>query len=159
MISVRQHWMALVRPGAIIMIILGFAVLWATNNPKIIVNLLHVTQHSAEYGAVREFYMHKWIYAAIPFGIALLIFIYNWLNWSIAFIEVDNDYIKYKLGPFSENRISLYAIQDSKKQMGLLGLIFGYGTLVIESGREVETLTYVPDINNFLEALKPRSFT
>jgi hypothetical protein len=35
-----------------------------------------------------------------------------------------------------------------------LGLLFGYGTLIVDSGREQETLKYVPRIEEFVAALR-----
>ena len=160
MISVRQHWMALLRPGALFLIIIGLALAWIGFNPKLVLSLLHITKESPEavLAFLRTFYNNKIPFILAPFGIAAFMILMAWTWWSISYFEVDATYLKYKMGPFIENRIPLRAIQDIRKNTSFLGWIFGYGTLVVDAGREEEALLYVPDVNSFIEALQPGSF-
>ena len=156
MLSVRQHWMALIRPGAIMMIVLGLGLLWTAANPKVIVGLLHLTRQSPEFNLIHGYYDHPYIFVIIPFIIALFQILMAWSWWSISYFQVDNYALTYKMGPFISNTIPLRAIQDIRKTRGILGVIFGFGTIIVDSGREEEALLYVPEIDNFMDNMRPK---
>jgi len=78
----------------------------------------------------------------------------TWGVWSISFFEVDDYAFTYRTGPFGQNTIPLRAIQDIRTNTSPLGLIFGFGTLIVDSGRTEETLDYVPRLDEFLAALR-----
>jgi Bacterial PH domain len=78
--------------------------------------------------------------------------------WSMSYFEVDDYGFTYKIGPFVQNAIPLRAIQDIRTSRSALGLLFRYGTLIVDSGREEETLRYVPRIDEFVDALRGGSF-
>ena len=78
----------------------------------------------------------------------------TWSLWFISYIEVDDYGLTYRTGPFTQNTIPLRAIQDIRINTSPLALLFGYGTLIVDSGREEETLFYVPRIAEFAAALR-----
>jgi hypothetical protein len=90
----------------------------------------------------------------VPLAIAAFMFLTSWGLWSMSYFEVDDYGFTYKIGPFAQNTIPLRAIQDIRTSTSPVGLLFGYGTLIVDSGREEETLRYVPRLEEFVGALR-----
>jgi len=128
MIAVRQHWMALVRPGAIFMMVLAAALTWIGFNPKFLVVLLHLTSASpAELlTGLHIFYAHKFIFIGVPVVIAAFMTFMAWSYWSISYFKVDSYGLTYEMGPFIKNTIPLRAIQDIRVSRSLLGVFLGW---------------------------------
>jgi Bacterial PH domain len=160
MIRRRRHWIVLVRPGPVIMTALGLILAWAALSPGTVIRLLHVTSDSPEpvLGILQAFYEHGTLCAALPLAIASFMFLISWGLWSMSYFEFDDYGFTYKIGPFAQNTIPLRAIQDIRTNRSALGLLFGYGTLIVDSGREEETLRYVPRIDEFVATLRGGSF-
>jgi hypothetical protein len=160
MIRRHQHWIILVRPGLVIMTALGVILVWAAMSPGTVVSILHITSDSPEpaLAILRGFYEHRILCAGAPLAFASFMFLTSWGLWSLSYFEVDDYGFTYKVGPFAQNTIPLRAIQDIRTSTSALGLLLGYGTLVVDSGREEETLTYVPGIDEFVDALRGGGF-
>jgi len=157
---VRQHWMAFVRPGPAIMSALSLILVWAAMSPGTVMRLLHVTSDSPEPVLVilQAFYGHGALCAGVPLAIAAFMVLTSWGLWFISYFEVDDYGFTYKIGPFVQNTIPLRAIQDIRMSRSALGVLFGYGTLTVDSGREEETLCFVPEIDEFVAALRGGGF-
>lgn len=154
-ISVRQHWLSLLRMSWIVLLLLTIFSVWVAKNPKIIVHFLHLTRHSPAYMPVAFYYNH---WGWFTFGLLLLtagIFFNIWSWWVISLYEIDNYALHYKVWPLSDNQIPLASIQDVQITRPLLGLIFNFGTLVLDSGRAVEHLQFVPEVDVFANAMRP----
>jgi hypothetical protein len=160
MIRKRQHWIILIRPVLVIMTALGVILVWAALSPGTVIRLLHVTSDSPEVvlAILRGFYEHRILCAGVPLAIAAFMFLTSWGLWSMSYFEVDDYGFTYKVGPFAQNTIPLRAIQDIRTSTSALGLLLGYGTLIVDSGREEETLRYVPGIDEFVDALRGGGF-
>ena len=59
----------------------------------------------------------------------------------------------WAFGPVAENRIPLSAIQDLQVSRSAFGLLLGYGTLVVSSGRTRETLPFIPEPQEVADAI------
>lgn len=103
---------------------------------------------------VEAFYAHSLFFVAIPFAIATIMTFVAWTWWRISYFQIDEYGITYKMGPFQSNTIPLRNVQDIRSTRGMLGVIFGYGTLIVDSGRMEETLSFVPDIDDFIAAFR-----
>jgi hypothetical protein len=51
------------------------------------------------------------------------------------------------------NQIPVRAIQDIRMMKPWMGMIFGYGTLIVDAGRQEESLLYVPHVEDFIQVL------
>lgn len=156
MIRARQHWMVFVRPGPVFMIVVGSILAWAAISPVTALAMLHVTRSSPSFvlWMFREFYENRIICVGVPLAIGGFMILTAWGLWFISYFVVDDYGLTYRTGPFGENTIPLRAIQDIRTSTSPLGLMFGYGTLVVDSGREEERLFYVPRISEFVAALR-----
>lgn len=85
----------------------------------------------------------------------LLALVVRFLTWQFNDIRVNNDYLIYRTWPTAEDRIPLWGIQDVSIRRTGLGLLLGYGTLAVDSGRACEVLTYVPNVEWVASHLRP----
>jgi uncharacterized membrane protein YdbT with pleckstrin-like domain len=156
MISVRQHWMALIRPQIIFPSLLACVFGWAAANPKFVIVFLHVTQEwpTTVLRALQTFFDYSFFFITLPLIFAVASALWTLGQWQFTSFKVDTYGLTYRLGPFFENTIPLRAIQDIRKTTSPLGLIFGYATLVIDAGREEATLAFVPEVDKFIVALR-----
>ena len=158
MIRARQHWMIFVRPGPVTMVLSGLILTWAALSPASVSTLLHITRASPAFilEILRTFYENRVLCAGVPLALAALMILTTWGVWSISFFEVDDYAFTYRTGPFVQNTVPLRAIQDIRTNTSVLGLMFGYGTLILDSGRTEEILDYVPRLDEFITALRGR---
>lgn len=139
------------------MVILALAIAWVGFHANALVSLLHLSSESpkALLDFLHFFYGHKLLFVAAPLVVAGFMTFMAWSWWSISYFKVDSYGLTYEMGPFIKNTIPLRAIQDIRVSRSLLGIFMGYGTLVVDAGREEEALLLVPHVNDFMNALRP----
>lgn len=155
--TVRQHWIVLVRPAALALFGIAVLMVWMLANPVAVVHGLHLSSATPGIGLVRSFYAHGAVYTALPLIGAMLVTLSAWSWWSISYFELDGYTLSYKLGPFFSNRIPLRSVQDIRVARPLIGICLGYGTLTIDAGLQEQTLNHVPDVDAFLEAMRSQA--
>jgi uncharacterized membrane protein YdbT with pleckstrin-like domain len=107
-----------------------------------------------EYATARYDLDRVFLLGAIVLVVALLIL--NVGRWMLSTVSLTDEFLIERDGPFAESQIPLHAIQDARLSRPFLGLLFGYGTLTVLSGRTSETLAYLPNPVSFLKALDER---
>lgn len=95
--------------------------------------------------------------------LALLIFLYldyQYIRWRRETYTITNQRIIWRLGVISRfsRAVGIDRVQDVTTAQGLLGRLFKYGTVVVDSaGREGQLiLSYVPDPNHFRNVIYQR---
>lgn len=148
--TTRLHWASLIDrrllPHVVIIVasrwldmnlhgnqILGVALPWPSNDINAVLNIISLL-------------------AFLWLGLTILS---RWLNFSFNALYITPTLFIYRLWPVSEDRIPLWAIQDVSIRKGGLGLFLGYGTLIIDSGRTSEVLTFIPDVDYVANQLRP----
>ena len=146
--------MALVHPGWIIAALLSLIIFIAVNNPTLIIRGLHLHSNDFLYLVYRQVYIYKSLAIGLPAGFAVLLFVGTWSWWQCTYLELNRSALTYRLGPFSSNSIPRRAVQDVSVNRGIGGMIFGYGTLRIYAGREIETIPFVPNVEQLATVLQ-----
>jgi hypothetical protein len=146
--------MALVHPTWIIAALLTLAIAIAVSNRTFVVRNLHLHSGQLLYEIYEPLYLHKAVALGAPGVVALLFFLAAWSWWRLTYLELDDAALTYRLGPFSANSIPRRAVQDVSFTKGVGGMLFGYGTLRVFSGREVETIPFVPNVENIASLLE-----
>lgn len=146
----RLHWAYLVSPSAVLLALIAIVLLWAVHHQATIAAHLPSLVGPVLRSAVRRFGLLAVLACA---GLSGFIFLGRLGWWQLSLIEIDDANLIFRLGPFSENRIPLRAIQDIQVTRSLLGLILGYGTLLVDAGREEEVLAFMPDVDAITDAL------
>ena len=146
--------MALVHPTWIIAALLTLAIAIAVSNRTFVVRNLHLHSGQLLYEIYEPLYLHKAVAIGAPGVVALMFFLAAWSWWTLTYLELDDAALTYRLGPFSANSIPRRAVQDVSFTKGVGGMLFGYGTLRVFSGREVETIPFVPNVENIASLLE-----
>jgi uncharacterized membrane protein YdbT with pleckstrin-like domain len=149
--------MALLTPLTVLCILASIVALFTYLEPRLIVRWFSLTRATPGFEYVAFFYAHGWFVIGGLVAIAVFNLVMTWSWWSISYFLIEDGQLEYQLGPFISNQVPLHAIQSKDIKRGILGIIFGFGTLTIDAGRKEETLRYVPDIVNFLHCLNPVS--
>jgi hypothetical protein len=153
MIRTRQHWMVLVNGKTLLFVALAFFLFWLYFNPRILVQTIHLSRTDAYYPYIHFFYDHGPLLAILPLVGAGVSFFLAWSWWSISFFSVDDRFLTYEIKPLMSNSIPVRAIQDIRIVKPWMGMMFGYGTLIVDAGRQEESLLYVPHVEDFLHVL------
>jgi hypothetical protein len=148
--------MVLVKGKTVALVLLTIVLFWLYFNPAALVHFINLKRSDPWYGTIRFFYdvHHGPILALLPFIAAAVSFFLSWSWWSISFFELDDQYLTYAIRPILSNSIPRRAIQDIRAVKPYLGMIFGYGTLIVDAGRTEESLLFVPHLDDFLAALR-----
>jgi uncharacterized membrane protein YdbT with pleckstrin-like domain len=146
--------MALVHPTWIIAALLSLAIAVAVSSRTLILRNLHLHSGQLLYQIYELLYLHKAVAIGVPGVVALMFFFATWSWWSLTYIELDDAALTYRLGAFSANSIPRRAVQDVRFTKGIGGMLFGYGTLRIFAGREIETIPFVPNVEKFASLLE-----
>ena len=146
--------MALVHPAWIIAALLSVAIAVAVSYPALVESRLHLHSGDLLSQIYRLLYLHKTVAIALPGGIGFMLFLVTWSSWAFTYLELDGAALTYRLGPFSANSIPRRAVQDVSFTKGIGGMLFGYGTLRIFSGREIETIPFVPNVEKLASLLE-----
>jgi len=156
MIKVRQHWIALVRPNIIVSVLLGLILIWLATSPSMLDAFRHIAAQTPYFFTpiFERIDAYNPLIATAPFFIAGAFALGAWSQWLFTFFQIDEYGLTYQLGPFFQNTIPLRAIQDIRKSTTPFGLLFGYGTLIVDAGREQEVLRFVPNVAEFAAALR-----
>lgn len=146
--------MALVHPIWIIAALLSVGMAAALSDPNLVIRGLHLHSGDLTYQVYRFLALHKAAAIGVPGAVALLLFLGTWSSWAFTYLELSSAALTYRLGPFSANSIPRRAVQDVSFTRGIFGMMFGYGTLQIFAGREVETIPFVPHVENLVQQLQ-----
>jgi hypothetical protein len=146
--------MAIVHPAWIIAALLSLAIAVAVSSRPFVVRNLHLHSGQLLYEIYEPLYLHKALAIGVPCVVALMFFLGAWSWWSLTYLELDDAALTYRLGPFSTNSIPRRAVQDVSFTKGLGGMLFGYGTLRVFSGREIETIPFVPNVEHLASLLE-----
>jgi len=146
--------MALAHPAWIVAALLSLAIALAVANPALVVGGFHLHPSNPMFGVYRFLYLNKTLAVAAPAVIAGTSFLGTWSMWSLTYVELDRNALTYRLGPFSANSIPLRAIQDVSFSKGVVGLMFDYGTLHVQSGLQAENIPFVPDVATLAQMLR-----
>jgi len=156
MIKVRQHWFVLCHPSIIIFLAAGLVLIWASASPSFSEFMWTVTQDLPD--AAQQMLVSAWPYRyslpMLSFVLAGGTFFLYWSIWQFTYFQVDEGSVSYSIGPFYQNTIPRGAIQDIRKLATPFGYMFGYGTVVLDAGRQEEVLTFVPHVDEFVAALQ-----
>jgi uncharacterized membrane protein YdbT with pleckstrin-like domain len=123
--TTRQHWTVFLGLGLAIAVALAVGIV-----------LLVVTPGTVGSFNLRDI---KWLLGLLLGVVVLAIFLVRWVQWRCTSFTLTNHRIISKHGVLSRytESIALDRIQDSRVTQHLLGRVFGYGDLELESaGRE-----------------------
>ena len=148
--------MALVHPGWIIAALLSLLAVALLSYPALTAHALHLHPGDAGYHLLYQLTLHKALAIGIPAVIALLLLGLTAASWSLTYIDLNDVALTYRLGPFAANAIPRGAVQDVSFVKGVGGMIFGYGTLRVFAGREIETIPFVPNVEQIASQLEVR---
>ena len=154
----RQHWVVLLKGNALYFVLLAGAMLWLYFNPRFLVNAIHLHQSDPWFGFVRFFYDRGLGLSLLPIIGAGISFFLTWSWWTLSFFQIDSEFLTYEIVPFMKNQIPIRAIQDIRMERPGLGLFLGYGTIVVDAGRQEESLYYVPQVTRFVELIGGRTW-
>jgi len=138
----RQHWMAVVGRPWVVLLIVSITLHWMVIHP-----------HHPFWHTLKPFYPIL-RFNNIGTIIALIWGALTVSMWGINRIQIGQNQLVYRNG-FNQNRIPIFAIQDVQVIRPIMGMILGYGTLVIDAGRQEERLSFVPAIDHVVDLLNP----
>jgi hypothetical protein len=156
MIKVRQHWLALMHPWVFIFLAAGLVMIWAAASPAFSEFMWSVTQVLPDGLQVLliKAWPYRFVLPFLSFALAGGVLLIYWSVWQFTYFQVDEGSVTYSIGPFYQNTIPRGAIQDIRKMATPFGYMFGYGTVVLDAGRQEEVLTFVPRVDEFVAALQ-----
>lgn len=151
-IVVHRHWLSIFDPPLwVIAGIAAVAIAFAIGHPQV---LRGVGQPL--YGVLRGYLVHFGVTTVNTLGVLSFLGGLGAIgSWAMSTVGIDETNVIYRQGPFSEVRVPRYSVQEVGIERPMLGMIFGYGTLTVMSGREVEHLTYIPDIDEIAGSIVP----
>lgn len=80
-------------------------------------------------------------------------FALNGFFWIQSWVTIGNGFLTYRRSILQEDRFPIYQVQEYEIRQSLLGLLLGYGTLVVVSGFAVQVVPFVPRIAKARDAV------
>lgn len=147
-IVLRQHWASvLARNGLAAFCLIGAAAVY------LFFKLSPVLPRAIRIPMLSELHwLNVWLVPVFVLIVGLLVVV-NVSVWQLSRLSVGGGVVTWAFGPVAENRIPLSAIQDLRVSRSAFGMLLGYGTLVLASGRTTETLPFIPDPQDVADAI------
>jgi hypothetical protein len=93
--------------------------------------------------------------AALCLIAAGLVELFAAIAWNIETITIDGRSVDWTVWPSRSESLAIASIADVRWRKSTPGaLIFGYGTLVLDGGRQEETITCVPHVAEVAQAIR-----
>jgi hypothetical protein len=150
----RRHWLSIFNPtwsGLLVAAVLCCVFLpgqlrqaWPTLRPFL--------PHGLRISVVSAMLSYA-IFCLLVFGVMSFLTALGW--WYFTRIVLDEVWLTVRM-PLASNSIPLAAIQDVQTARPMVGVLFGYGTLIIMSGKETENIDFVPDVESVARTLSHR---
>lgn len=140
-IEFKQHWFAFVGKPWLALLIMSLLLRWLAAHPQTIPLHNTVIEIILSYSGVL-------ILIAIAFALLSL------GSWGVSKTTIAENQIIHRVA-FNEERIPIYALQDVRVTRSFCGVLLGYGTITLDSGRQEEILTYVPSVDDVVSMLNP----
>lgn len=139
MTLIKQHWMSVCAPTLCALMTLSLLVFLIT------VGLPYVHVPFA-YAIAHPLHRYALNIVMVP---TLVVALVRLLRWHYAFIGIDGGIVAWRVSISDERRVPTWTIREARVQRSLLGALFDYGDVIIDTGIRIDCIPCVPRATTF----------